>query len=133
MTLTPEDACEQAAARVNYRLTYAATDQPRKFASDVMFGPKVPNSYRPDELSEGDWFDNRVGDNTVESWFERFFERAVSEAVHEALEWFQVDGKPWLDPHSTKIGDEISVETEIHELSSDFAERLIALRKRSMQ
>lgn len=118
-------AAESAAARVSFALAYARTG-PREFSAQEMDGPMVPNAY-----GDGEqwilWVDGDDPDEISEDGFvDKFARMAISEAVHEALEWFRVDGEPWLDPHS------MVAEAEVLELSRRFAADLAALRKRSL-
>ena len=117
-----------AARRVDFRLTFAQTD-PRRCHGFGIDGPSLPNAYRTPASSAtagGDWEDPdfaavwaRTGE-TEDAAIDRWFVTAVREAVHEALEWFHVDGRTYLDPH----GDNDEV---IHQLSEQFAEQLLAL------
>lgn len=128
-----------AAARVDYRLTYGCTPSSREVHGGGIDGPSLPNSYwhmrggdqpgntNPDYSSpggSGEWCDPEHPSNDAPEadHIARWFETAIREAAHEAMEWFWVDGEPFLDPH----GDHEAV---IHDLSGEFAAQLIALRE----
>lgn len=119
---------EQAARRVEYRPTYASTE-PREFFEDGLFGPHVPNAYHDasDPASPstqcGEWYHGSdiPGEEASQSeWLAHFAAMCVAEAVHEALEWYRVDGKPWLDPHGTH-------EQAIHGAVTELTDRLAKL------
>lgn len=102
--IADEEAAELAAARVSFQLTYARADRVRMFSPGVMSGPSIPNAYGGDLNASGDWEDgdddaDPYASRTEAEWIGRYANYAINEAVHEALEWFRVDGKPWLDPH----------------------------------
>jgi hypothetical protein len=101
----PAEPWEQHVARVEFRLTYAALPEGRKFYPDAMDGPDVPDAYGPPgRTAPGEWHGGDVLDSddptvTDREWFAHWAQMAINEAVHEALEWLRVDGRPWLDPH----------------------------------
>jgi len=90
--------------RVDFRLTYAETE-PRVFGPDHMEGPDIPDAFGPPGAqAPGEWYGGSVLDTDdpnvpARDWFAHWAHMAINEAIHEALEWFRVDGKPWLDPH----------------------------------
>ena len=92
--------------RVEFRLTYDRCDS-REFSPDGLFGPRIPDAYgRPGENAPGEWFSGDAlnpedGTITDRQWFAHWAQMAVNEAIHEALEWYRVDGTPWLDPHGS--------------------------------
>lgn len=129
------DQITSAAARVDFRLTYASTDEPRRCCSYGINGPTIPNSYygrglvppyQDVEDSSGDWEDPEHPDvdEPEEVHIARWFQDAVRESIHEALEWFWVDSKPYLDPHGVH-------ENPIHSLSEKFTQQLLALREKA--
>lgn len=116
------------ALRCSFDLTYRRSDRPRQLTPGWMSGGDIDNAYRPDDKASGEWIweDDRPdvpSDPTVHQWETHFASMAISEAVHEALEWFRVDGKPWLDPH----GDQ---EPRIYDSVRALVESLAALRAR---
>lgn len=96
------DACEMASDRTTFQLHYSRAIIRRVFGQ-VGIGPSedLDNAYGNLEPVPSDWIHNADpgADASQEDWIECFLRAAVSEAVHEALEWFQVDGRAWLDPH----------------------------------
>lgn len=129
--MTAQTASERAAARVTFQLTYDRTDQPRTFQPGALEGPWIPCAYGSTESQPGGWYqpDDDHGDDhpdttrTENQWIDRYAGYAVAEAVHEALEWFRVDGRPWLDPHGR-------AEDEIHAAVAELAAKLAAIRAR---
>lgn len=96
-------AFDRAYARMNFRLTFGKATESRHFTSDTLYGPDIPCAFT-DRHMPGEWYqaDTPSEDDpevTEADWHETFATMAINEAVHEALEFFQVDGKPWLDPH----------------------------------
>lgn len=95
------DGFERASQRTQFQLTYRR-DTSREFTPSGILGEKVDHAYEPGEASTGDWGEpywDRDLEATEEEWIARFFRAAICEAMHEALEWFQVDGRPFIDPH----------------------------------
>lgn len=132
------DNLTPAAARVDFRLTFARTDEPRHLHAHGIAGPRIANSYHghdPEDdtltgrtaQSSGSWEDpDHPGrEEPEQAHIDRWFVTAVREAIHEALEWYRVDDDPYLDPHGW-------VETEIHDLSEKFALDLLALREKEL-
>ncbi|MGI5214882.1 hypothetical protein [Plantactinospora sp. CA-290183] len=137
---TPADA---AAARVSFQLTYARSLKRREFMPGELTGPDIPCAYDGEINASGDWNDSRddtpaTDDGGSEEsgvaktvfagrdesgWIDRYANYAVNEAVHEALEWYRVDGHPWLDPHGP-------AEDEIYSAVNDLVDRLAAIRAR---
>ena len=119
---------ERAKVRVNYRLSFRQVE-PRELHDKGMYGPELPNAYDDGATNgTGQWddFDGpSMGDPhaTEDAWIQHWLRCAIGEAVHEALEWFQVDGLIFLNPHGEH-------EAEIFELSAELADRLAALRYR---
>lgn len=121
---------QSAAARCDFRLTYGATAESRRLHGFGIESPDIPNAYwhmqgdgdGRSTTSPGDWEDpGHPRDEAPEQeHIHRWFNSAVSEAVHEALEWFYVDGQPFLDPHGVH-------QNAINRLSEDFAARLAEL------
>lgn len=120
------DAAERAAKRIDFQLTYARSEQAREFTPGWLSGPQIADAFRPGSTASGEWSnpdDEARADLTEDEWIERFASYAINEAIHEALEWFQVDGRPWLSPHG-KSEDMIYVLTnrlcaELAELRSE--------------
>jgi len=123
-----EPNADAASRRVTFQLTYARATQPRTFQPGLLGGPPIPCAYDADPLGQpGDWYDSSEdpGSNparTEDQWVDRYASSAVQEAVHEALEWFRVDGQPWLDPH----GD---AEDAVHEAVGVLCARLAEIRR----
>ena len=128
----PADNVAAAAERVDFRLAYDATDEPRRMHAWGINGPQIPNAYYGRGLDDtnrqptapGDWEDPDHPDRNAseEEHIDRWFVTAVRESIHEALEWFWVDGEIYLDPHGKR-------EDAIHALSERFALDLLALRR----
>jgi hypothetical protein len=116
---------EEARDRAEFCLTYDRCD-PREFMEDTLAGPMIPNAFgeglSPGDWSSGDW---PAEDADVETWLAHFAQMAVNEALHEALEWFKVDGKPWLDPHG-------EMERDIYRATERLCKSLPAMRARSL-
>ncbi|MDR7277732.1 hypothetical protein [Catenuloplanes atrovinosus] len=118
---------EEAARRVTFQLNYGRTPQRREFGPGELTGPAIPCAYAEDGVQTGGW--ERPEDGipggvrSVEEWIDRFANYAVAEGVHEVLEYFRVDGRPWLDPHGAQ-------ERDIHALVDKFVEDLAALCRR---
>lgn len=127
-----EETFERARDRATFRLTYGRTD-PRKFSSFDMDGPDLPDAFSDRDDAPGGWHQGDGPDRddpriTETDWHAHFAAMAINEAVHEALEWFQVDGRPWLNPH----GDhEVQIFKRVNELCDDLA-RLVASSKTSV-
>jgi hypothetical protein len=119
----PADAFVAARERAEYRLTFTET-QPREFHPDCLDGPELPNARDPGspQRQVGEWYQaDGAAEDTEDGWLAHFATMCVAEAVHEALEWFHVDGQPWLDPHGIH-------EREIQRLCTELADNLAALR-----
>jgi hypothetical protein len=122
------EAAKQAAERCEFQLTYARSAVRREFSEGVLTGSPIDNAYGGDLKASGEWDDGDdflVMRSTPEEWITRFARYAINEAVHEALEWFRVDGKPWLDPH----GD---FEDEIYAEVGSLCDRLAKIRSEAM-
>jgi hypothetical protein len=135
---TPESAA--AAERVSFQLTYARAESLRRFGPAYLSGDSIPNAYVDDDAEEaefpetsGEWDHGNAPNFDMETrtekpltqgqWIDHYAAMAIAEVVHEGLEWFRVDGAPWLDPHGP-------AEHEIDELTNEFAARLAELRRR---
>ena len=93
-------AADRAAARCSFQLTYGRAGDRREFFPDGIGGPSIDDAFRPGQSSPGEWCgDSGHKEYDVDGWIDVYASYALNEAVHEALEWFQVDGKPWLSPH----------------------------------
>lgn len=93
---------EDAADRVDYRLTFGELAGSRRFHPSFVEGPDLSDAREPGRVTSGDWCGDDLDegpDGDAETWFAHFAGMVVGEAVHEALEWFRVDGGLWLDPH----------------------------------
>jgi hypothetical protein len=112
---------DEAVAKVDYRLTFGCEPGPRELRHDTLRGADMPDAYHAGARVSGEWFGGDVLDDdaSVESWLEHFARMAVGEAVHEALEWFRVEGRPWLDPHGVH---EASIHLLVSELVGRFAQ-----------
>lgn len=122
------DPWDKAASRVSFQLTYTRADAPRAFEPGVLAGPWIADAYRPGERSPGDW-ESPDGalladqdELTEAEWVDHYAGYAIAEAIHEALEWFRVDGRPWMNPHGR-------AEDRIHELVGALCERFAEMRR----
>jgi hypothetical protein len=108
--------------RVSFQLTYAQAPRKRDIAVGGIDGPSIPDAYNPSKTSPGDWedADGILLPASRETVLAHFFQMALNEAMHEALEWFQFDGKPLLDPHGPS-------EAQIYELANKVGSDLFAL------
>ncbi|MFY1595525.1 hypothetical protein [Micromonospora sp. WMMD737] len=119
-----EPTARAAAERVTFQLTYDRTPTPRRFEPGELTGPDIPCAYGSPITQSGGW---EVPDDydhsglTEAEWIDRFAAYAVAEAVHEALEWFRVDGRPWLDPHGR-------AEQQVHQAVDELCVRLAGIR-----
>lgn len=147
-----DDPATRAADRVSFQLTYARSPVRRRFQPGVLTGPPIPCAYGGELAASGDWNDSgdagqdggwhAPGDDpgnhdqddpttavvvgrSEADWVDQFAGYAVNEAVHEALEWFRLDGVPWLDPHGTP--DE---EDEVSAAVDELVAKLAAIRAR---
>lgn len=123
--MSEETTFERARQRVDFRLTYDKCD-PRDFEVDMLHGPYVPDAFSENGVQVGEWYQGDGPDYddpeaTEGDWHDHFAAMAVNEAVHEALEWFQVDGRPWLDPHGES-------ERAIYQAVNDLCKKLASLK-----
>lgn len=121
-------AFDRAYKRVDFRLTYDKTTETRHFTPDTLFGPDIPDAFS-DRFMPGEWYQADTPsvedlDVTEADWHETFAAMVVNEAVHEALEWFQVDGEPWLNPHGEH-------DLAIYEAVNALVQKLAALKRSS--
>jgi hypothetical protein len=125
-----KEAFRSAVARSSYRLTFGKTEKSRRFLEDGLDGPFIPNAYRDDDSEEsGDWEQKpsfavngkyiEGSGASPEDWLAHFLSMAINEAVHEALEYFRVDDKPYLDPHGKR---EQEIYLLVNELAANLAE-----------
>lgn len=102
-----EDAWRAAAERVSFQLNYSRAPEAREFRPGHMAGPMIDDAFGGEHPVSGEWAQNpppawyipESPEMTQADWIAHFAHMALNEAVHEALEWFQVDGRPWLNPH----------------------------------
>lgn len=97
--------------RIQFHLTYTR-DERRYFHGGGLDGQQIPNSYWSEERegtgefnpksAPGEWCHDEMWRECTseEEAIRAAFRVAISEVVHEALEWFKVDGRPFLDPHA---------------------------------
>lgn len=122
-----EPAAQAAAERVSFQLTYARAEKRRRFTPGFLDGPDIPCAYGG-ELASSAWEDSGdlgevFADRTEQEWIDRYASYAINEGVHEVLEWFRVDGRPWLDPHG-------KAEDEVYAAVGELVARLAAIRAR---
>lgn len=125
------DAALTASNRCSFQLSYHRSQLVRSISPGLIDGEYIDDAYNPGESTPGEWengpamppFDDAtpMTSVSVEEWTDHYASMAVNEAVHEALEWFQVDGEPWLDPHGEH-------EDMIYELVNELARKLADLR-----
>jgi len=133
-----DDACalddasaESAAQRVDFQLNYSRASEKREFSQGELTGPTIDCAYGSKTRQSGGWYQpddhSYVETARPERWLiDRYAGYAIAEAVHEALEWFRVDGKPWLDPHGKHEG-------LIHEHVEKLADALATLACEQVQ
>jgi hypothetical protein len=114
-------AARRAAMRCDFQLTYDRALDRREFGPGVLYGPLIPDACHSTELAAGDWESPDGEILTEKGWINRYASYAVQEGVHEALEWFRVDGRLWLDPHGP-------AENDIYRLVDELVDKLTALR-----
>ena len=114
---------DEAADRVSFQLTYRRHRTKRRFTSDGITSEQIADAYRRGRYSPGEWIHGFPSNwEADEGWVQWFFRAAISEAVHEALEWFQVDGEPLVNPHGA-----MKREAAIFGICERFADELYAL------
>lgn len=127
---------QPAAARCEFQLTYNRADEKRTFLPGKITGPDIPDAYGEDTTydgtSDGAWFAEPPPKAhraflTENDWISHFASMAIHEGVHEVLEWFQVDGVPWLDPHDR---DQQEI---IYSLIEELVAGLTQIRKASVR
>ncbi|MEV0453675.1 hypothetical protein [Catellatospora methionotrophica] len=119
-----DEAARRAAARISFRLTYDHTSAPRRIGIGSMSGPPIPCAYGGKVQSSGEWDAPDDGQPRDEAgWLDQFLSYVVGETVHEGLEHYQVDGRPWLDPHGPA---EAAIHAAVDRLHADLA----AIRRR---
>ncbi|WP_158894267.1 hypothetical protein [Amycolatopsis anabasis] len=111
-----------AAARLSYRLAFGPTDT-REFRPGELFGPDTPDALGVRDRVPGDWGKTDCPDETdpavsEQDWIAHFLTLALNEAVHEVLEWFQVDGVRYLNPHG---GHEAAIVKHVDRLAEQLA------------
>lgn len=102
----------EVAHRVSYDLDYRRVETPRKFVQNGIVGKTIDNARDPvGERVTGRfttlWDKTYQKARSREEWLRLFFVAVLQEAGHEAMEWFQLDGVPLVDPHSHEFGAEI--------------------------
>lgn len=121
---------EAAAQRCDYSLVFERARKPRQLHPGVMIGDDIADAYHPGRYISGQWVsdapDGYYDDKplTQDDFIDHYASMAINETVHEALEWFRVDGKPWLDPHDP------AVENAIFDKVAELVDHLIELRGR---
>lgn len=94
---------ENAAQRCTFDLTHQRAKTPREFSPGNITGDEIDDAFDPQATFCGTWMDRAELpedlEDTEENWIAWYGQYALQESVHEMLEWFQVDGKPWLSPH----------------------------------
>ncbi|RZT87535.1 hypothetical protein EV383_4460 [Pseudonocardia sediminis] len=126
------DLARDVAARCSFQLRYSRAEEARRFTPEELTGERLDDAQTPGATFTGNW---SAGDHpgmqymTSEirrlderDWLNHYAHLAVGEAIHEALEWFQVDGQPWLDPH----GD---MQSYIYDEVEQFVKRLVGVRE----
>jgi hypothetical protein len=124
-----------ASVRCSFQLTYKRSRHRRVFSPTHISGDDIADARVPGRRASGDWFNESdpttytytsdlAPEISEKGWIEHYASMAINEAVHEALEWFHVDRRPWLDPHGPHEG-------EIYALVDQFARELVALQRRS--
>ena len=110
-------AFSAAAERTSFQLSYRRSAEPRVFHRNGLTGPRIDCAFDPDGFGAGDWEEPEAwarptdpeteepleDPTTVDEWHAAFFAVAVAEAVHEACEWFKVDGRTVVNPHSPDL------------------------------
>ncbi len=105
-------AFRNLARRVSFDLDYRRTATPRTFREDGIVGDTIDNARDPlGQAITGkfttNWDKLDAPVRTREEWLRLFLVAVLQEACHEALEWFQLDGFPVIDPHSNEFGPEV--------------------------
>jgi hypothetical protein len=94
---------ERAAARCSFDLTHQRAKTSREFSPGHITGENIDDAFDPEAEFCGTWMDDPelpAGmEDTEANWIAWYGQYALQESIHEMLEWFQVDGKPWLNPH----------------------------------
>lgn len=124
-----DDTFPGAKSRVSYRLVHGRLPETRDFHRTFLTGPDLPDALGSEKMASGTWNQSPsfwvngrpLSDTTENDWLAHFLSMAVNEAVHEVLEYFQVDGKPWLNPH------DLIHEDAIYSLCNEFVQKLTAL------
>lgn len=121
---------ERAVARLRYRLAFTSTDR-RTFRPDELCGPDIPDALDEQRMSPGAWFQDfgpDPSDVTVSEaeWLAHFFSMVLNEGVHEILEWYQIEGRRYLNPHGVHAA-------QIHEHVNALAAALTALADSSAE
>lgn len=120
------------AQRCRFDLVFRRSDRSRPIWPGYLGGQSIDDARRPGCTSPGGWehIPNSLPDSTNPAdWVDHYAAMAIAQSVHEALEWFQLDGKPWLDPHDYGITHVDGVTTEIDALVDELARRLAQLRR----
>ena len=94
---------ESASQRVDYQLSFRRSREQRVFGEGELNGEDIDCARTNGNKSLAGWYDRPVpgliDQMSEEDWVNWYQMMALQECVHEALEWFNVDGEPWLDPH----------------------------------
>ena len=122
------------ATRCRFDLTFRRATRPRPIRPGHLGGELIDDARHIGHHNSGGWehLPNSLPDSdNPQDWADHYASMAIAQSVHEALEWFQVDGRPWLDPHDHAITHNDGVSTDIDALVDEFAARLAQLRRRT--
>jgi hypothetical protein len=122
-------AAFRAAERCTFDLTYHRAQRPVRIEPGYLGRELMDCSRVPGKSSTGGWehMDDTLPDSDdLADWCDHYASMAIAQSLHEALEWFQVEGEPWLDPHDERMTGEVD------ELATQLAARLADLRRKSL-
>ena len=124
---------EQASARTSCQIRYGRSPVERRFHEFGISGSgPLDSAIEPGKICElgsewaVDFADEAQAagfDDTSVDWVAAMFSATVIEATHEALEWFQVDGERYIDPHDAELVHKIT------NAARSFASLLIEIRE----
>jgi hypothetical protein len=127
-TLEYPPVAHTVARRCRFDLTFRRADRPRPIWPGYLGSDLIDDARRPGRQSCGEWehLPNSLPDtNRVEDWADHYAAMAIAQSVHEALEWFHLDGQPWLDPHDDRVTADVDA------LVDELAARLAQLRRKA--